>query len=161
MQYLWKMPFLYLFIFNFYLYFVNLRKDLSSNPIDRSKKLCSHVFSCRKYLILKSEILQTFVIKKKLLHNQAKSARITITRIQDTLTFVMGQKLTVYWKVKRNAILIQTVLVLCTEVTGLDQCTRECMYAGQRHWLQRTSEKNIVFISSAMKVNFESLKSAH
>ena len=140
----------------------NIRTDLSSNPIDRSKKLCSHVFSCRKYLILKSEILQTFVIKKKLLHNQAKSARITIARIQNTITFVMGQKLTVYWKVKKNAILIQTVLVLCTEVTGMDHISREWLYAGQRHWLQRTRrEKNIVFISSAMKVNFESLKRAH
>ena len=51
------MPLLYLFTSNFYVYFVNLRKDLSSNPIDRSKKLCSHVFSCRKYLILYHKIL--------------------------------------------------------------------------------------------------------
>ena len=34
--------------------------------------------------------------------------------MENTVTFVMGQKLIVYWKAKKNAILIQTVMVLCT-----------------------------------------------
>ena len=114
------------------------------------------------YFIIKSKILQTFVIKKKLLHKKASGAKIMQILKKNTWTFVMGQKLIVYWKAKKNAILIQTVMVLCFPVELVhrgDNITREWKYARQKHWLQ-SQQKTGVFISIAMKVNFEFLKRA-
>ena len=61
-----------------------------------------------------SELLQVLVMMMKLFLRKERS----VTPPQAGRTFVMGQKLIVYQKAKRNATLIKTVTVSCTIQAG-------------------------------------------
>ena len=75
-----------------------------------------------------SELLQVLVMTMKLFLRKERS----VTPPQAGRTFVMGQKLIVYQKAKRNATLIKTVMALCTIRDG-QLIVKEYKYALARH----------------------------
>ena len=75
-----------------------------------------------------SELLQVLVMMMKLFLRKERS----VTPLQAGRTFVMGQKLIVYQKAKRNVTLIKTVMVLCTIRDG-QLIVKEYKYALARH----------------------------